>query len=74
MPTKVLYGAGQLKNLHKEQMPGKKALVVTSNGSSTKKYGYLDALLRELDEAGVKYVVFDEVRPNPSRQNCMFAM
>ena len=71
MPTKVLYGAGQLKNLHKEQMPGKKALVVTSNGSSTKKYGYLDALLRELDEAGVKYVVFDEVRPNPSRQNCM---
>lgn len=30
MPTKVLFGAGQLKNLHLEQMPGKKALIVTS--------------------------------------------
>lgn len=36
MPTKVLFGAGQLKNLHLEKMPGKKALIVTSNGQSTK--------------------------------------
>ena len=71
MPTKVLYGAGQLKNLHKEQLPGKKAIVVTSNGSSTKKYGYLDALTNELTQAGVEYVVFDEVRANPTRENCM---
>ena len=27
MPTKVLFGAGQLQNLHKEVLPGKKALV-----------------------------------------------
>ena len=46
MPTKVLFGAGQLGNLHLEQMPGKKALIVTSNGSSTKKYGYLEAVER----------------------------
>lgn len=73
MPTKVLFGAGQLKNLHKEQMPGKKALIVTSNGQSTKKYGYLAAVEQELNEAGVKHVLFDEIRPNPTRDNVMDA-
>lgn len=73
MPTKVLFGAGQVKNLHLEQMPGKKALVVTSNGQSTKKYGYLATVQKELDLAGVSHVLFDEVRPNPTRENVMDA-
>ena len=73
MPTKVLFGAGQLKNLHLEQMPGKKAIIVTSNGRSTKKYGYLTAVEQELDEAGVEHVLFDEIRPNPTRDNVMDA-
>ena len=34
--TKVLFGAGKLKELHKEALPGKKALVVISNGKSTR--------------------------------------
>ena len=41
MPTRVLFGAGQLQNLHNEVLPGKKALLATSNGQSTKKHGYL---------------------------------
>lgn len=73
MPTKVLFGAGQLKNLHLEQMPGRKALIVTSNGQSTKKYGYLAAVGHELDEAGVEHVLFDGIRPNPTRDNVMDA-
>ncbi|MGI6222223.1 MAG: iron-containing alcohol dehydrogenase [Prevotella sp.] len=73
MPTKVLFGAGQLKNLHLEQMPGKKALIVTSNGQSTKRYGYLAAVEKELDQAGVAHVLFDEVRPNPTNKNVMDA-
>ena len=73
MPTKVLFGAGQLKNLHLEQMPGKKAFIVTSNGQSTKKYGYLAAVQQELDQAGVTHVLFDGVRPNPTRKNVMDA-
>lgn len=71
MPTKVLFGPGQIKNLHLEQMPGKKALIVTSCGQSTKKYGYLATLENELKLAGVEYVLFDQVRPNPTRQNVM---
>lgn len=73
MPTKVLFGAGQLKNLHAEQMPGRKALIVTSNGQSTKKYGYLAAVEKELDLAGAEHILFDEVRPNPTRANVMDA-
>lgn len=73
MPTKVLFGAGQLKNLHQEQMPGKKALIVTSNGQSTKKFGYLAAVEAELEKADVTHVLFDGVRANPTRDNVMDA-
>ncbi|WP_455669003.1 iron-containing alcohol dehydrogenase [Phocaeicola sp.] len=73
MPTKILFGAGQLKNLHKEQMLGKKALIVTSNGQSTKKYGYLAAVEAELEKAGVAHILFDGIRPNPTRDNVMDA-
>ena len=71
MPTKVLFGAGQLQNLRNEQLPGKKALIVTSNGQSTKKYGYLARGEKELELAGVGHVLFDEIRPNPTRDNVM---
>lgn len=71
MPTKVLFGPGQLKNLHLEQMPGKKALIVTSCGTSTKKFGYLATLENELKLTGSDYVLFDQVRPNPTRENVM---
>lgn len=71
MPTRVLFGAGQVKNLHSQVMPGKKALVVTSNGQSTKKYGYLAMVEKELEQAGVAHVLFDEIRPNPTKDNVM---
>lgn len=71
MPTKVLFGAGQLSNLHSEKIPGKKALIVTSNGASTKKYGYLAMAEKEMLLAGVKTILFDEVRPNPTKENVM---
>lgn len=70
-PTKVLFGAGQLKHLHEEALPGKKALIVTSNGQSVKKYGYLDSLQKELETAEVSYELFDQIRPNPTDTNVM---
>lgn len=71
MPTRVLFGAGQLQELHNEVLPGKKALIATSNGTSTKKYGYLEQLEKELDLAGVAHELFDQVRPNPTSDNVM---
>lgn len=61
MPARVLFGEGKLSELHEQKLPGKKALIVTSNGTSVKKYGYLDDVKHELDLAGVSYEVFDEV-------------
>lgn len=71
MPTHVLFGAGRLQDLHAQTLPGKKALIATSNGTSVKKYGYLDSLEKELNLAGVEYALFDQIRPNPTRQNVM---
>lgn len=71
MPTKVLFGPGKLGEMHNEKFPGKKALIVTSNGTSVKKYGYLDKVQKELDAAGVEYAVFSEIRPNPTDINVM---
>ena len=49
IPTKTLFGVGQLNHLHEQMMPGKKALLILSNGISAKKYGYSTLqLLRSL--------------------------
>ncbi|MCR6513677.1 iron-containing alcohol dehydrogenase [Clostridium sp. LY3-2] len=71
MPTKLLFGKGQLNNLHKEELPGKKALIVVSSGKSVKKYGYLERLEKELEKANVSYVVFDKILPNPIKSHVM---
>ncbi len=70
IPTKVLFGAGRLNDLHNEQLPGKKALIVIG-GQSVKKFGYLERLEKELDMAGSQHLIYEGVRPNPTRQNVM---
>ena len=71
VPTKLLFGAGQLNQLHAQQMPGKKALLVISNGKSTKENGYLARTEEQLKKAGVDSAVFDQVEPNPLRTTVM---
>lgn len=71
MLAKVLFGPGKLQTLHEETLPGKKALIVTTNGTSVKKYGYLASLEKELDLAGVGHELFDQIRPNPTSDNVM---
>ncbi|MFU0831790.1 MAG: 1,3-propanediol dehydrogenase [Oscillospiraceae bacterium] len=71
IPTKILFGKGQLSNLHKEKLPGKKALIVTSSGHSVKRFGYLDRLQKELELAGVSYALFDKILPNPVKRHVM---
>ena len=48
IPTRILFGADELKNLHRQQMPGKKALLAISNGKSTRANGYLAATEEQL--------------------------
>ncbi len=65
IPTHAIFGVGELNNLHKQAMPGKRALVVISNGRSTRVNGYLDRLEEQLKLTGISYAVFDKVEANP---------
>lgn len=69
IPTQILFGAGQLNNLHTQTMPGKKALIIISNGKSTRTHGYLARTEEQLHKAGVETKVFDGVAPNPTVAN-----
>ena len=70
-PTKLLFGSGRLKELGDQQMPGKKAMVLISNGKSTKANGYLDRTQEQLVNAGVETAVFDKIMENPVKDVIM---
>ncbi len=71
VPTRMLFGRGKLEELHKQTLPGKKALIVTSAGTSMKKHGYLARLEDQLKKANIEYVIFDKVLPNPIKAHVM---
>lgn len=70
-PTRILFGAGELNNLYKQTMPGKKALLLISNGKSTKVNGSLDRTIEQLEKAGIEYAIFDKIMENPYRSVVM---
>ena len=65
IPTRVLFGAGRLNDLHTQTMPGKKAMIVISNGKSTRANGALSRTEEQLHLAGVETALFDKVGANP---------
>ena len=71
IPTSFVFGAGSVKKLHKQRLPGKKALIVISSGKSTRANGYLDTVQDQLSQAGVESVVFDKILANPVIDNVM---
>ena len=71
IPTKILFGCGELKRLSTETLPGKKALIVISSGTSMRKYGYLDKVIGLLKENNVDAVVYDKILPNPIKDHVM---
>lgn len=60
-----------LNELHSQTIPGKKAMVVISNGKSMKTTGILERVLKELLAVGVETAVFDKVQANPLRSTVM---
>lgn len=71
VPTRVLFGQGQLENLHGQALPGKKAMLVISKGKSVKVNGTLSRAEEQLRRAGVETVVFDRVESNPLKSTVM---
>lgn len=71
MPSKLFFGSGSLEKLGTEKLPGKKALIVISAGTSMKKYGYLDRVKALLEKNNTQYCVFDKIQPNPIKAHVM---
>ena len=71
VPTRILFGSGMVKELHKQALPGRKAMIVISNGKSTRANGYLDTVEGELQQAGVETALFDRVEANPLKSTVM---
>lgn len=69
IPTRVMFGEGMLNKLGDQPMPGRRALIIISNGKSTRANGYLARTEEQLHRAGVETYVFDGVAPNPSVGN-----
>jgi alcohol dehydrogenase len=71
IPTKVLFGPGKLNELSNVKLPGKKAIIVISGGSSMKRYGYLDRVVSLLEKRNVECIIFDKILPNPIKSHVM---
>lgn len=71
VPTRFVFGCGRLNELHKQKLPGKKAMVVISNGKSVKENGSLERTQEQLRMAGAEFVVFDKVQANPLKSTVM---
>jgi alcohol dehydrogenase len=71
IPTRTFLGAGELNHLHEQKLPGKKAMIVISNGKSTRAYGYLARTEEQLHQAAVTTVIFDKVEANPLKSTVM---
>ena len=70
-PTKILFGSGSLNQLGDQAMPGAKAMVLISNGKSTRAGGYLDRTVAQLERAGVQTAVWDGIMENPVKEAIM---
>lgn len=64
-PTNLIFGSGLLKELKNQKLPGKRALLLISNGKSTRENGSFDRVVEQLEQAGVDVAVFAKIMENP---------
>ncbi len=77
-PTNLVFGSGSLNVLGKEISVrrengslGEKALLLVSNGKSSKINGAYDRAMEQLGTAGVEVAVFDKIMENPLKSVIM---
>lgn len=66
VPTRIIFGEGTLSELEKRPLPGSKALLVISNGSSAKRSGALDKVLTALRSGGRSPCIYNGIGANPT--------
>jgi alcohol dehydrogenase class IV len=69
-PSNIFFAPGSLKELPNvvKMYGGEKVLFLTDPG--IKKIGLADRALKLLDDAGLKYYVYDQVESDPSDEMC----
>lgn len=67
VPTRFIFGTGSLNMLKEQKMPGKKALLIISNGKSAIENGALSRTESQLRLAGVQFEVFNKINANPTK-------
>ncbi len=72
-PTKLYFGKGALNRLAEVDLPGTKALIVTSAGGSMRRNGYVDRLTALMERRSVPYVLYEKILPNPHLEHVMEA-
>lgn len=73
IPTRLLFGNYELDKLSSQRLPGGKALVTISNGTSAKTSGALDKTLTQLKQMKIEVSLFDEIEANPLHTTVMKA-
>lgn len=70
-PTHLIFGRGTISRLGKQELPGKKALLLMSGGNSAKVSGAYDQVTAQLKEAGVEWAEFAKIMENPLKSVVM---
>lgn len=63
LPRDLYHGKGAIENL--KTLGGKKAMVVVGGGSM-KRFGFLDKIVKYLEEGGMEVKLYEGVEPDPS--------
>lgn len=70
-PTRLIFGSGTLNELGKQELPGKKAMLLMSSGRSAKVSGAYERVCRQLAQAGVEWAEFPKIMENPLKSVVM---
>lgn len=70
-PTNLVFGSGTLRELSSQKLPGKKALLLMSNGKSAKVSGAYDLCVEQLKQANVEVAEFPKIMENPLKSVVM---
>ncbi|MHC1747023.1 MAG: iron-containing alcohol dehydrogenase [Cellulosilyticaceae bacterium] len=68
LPRDLYHGKGSIEEL--KNLKGKKAIVVVGGGSM-RRFGFLDKVIGNLEEAGMEVQLFENVEPDPSVETVM---
>ncbi len=71
IPTRLLFGPGSLEQLASCDLPGKKALIVITNGKSIRTTGTLGRVEKLLQGRGILTALYDKITPNPEKAQVM---